>query len=51
MKVTRATVAAHGEVATAALANERLTRQRVEMIEAVLGRGFFGRLRWLFLGR
>jgi len=42
----------------AALQNEAVTRQRVEALEsglsylaAVLSRGFWGRLRWLILGR
>jgi hypothetical protein len=46
------------EVAGVALHNEQVTRQRVEALEdqaravgALLGRGFFGRLRWLFFGR
>jgi len=48
-----------------ALHNETITRERVDMLErlvgvnidswraheAVLGRGVFGRLKWLFLGR
>ena len=55
-------------MAEAALTNEQLTRQRVELLErkvkdhdlfmfndqniyAKLSRGFWGRLRWLFLGR
>jgi hypothetical protein len=39
------------EAASAALTNEQLTRQRVAVIEAVLSRGLWGRLRWLLLGR
>ena len=35
----------------AALFNEQLTRKRVEHVEALLYRGFWGRLRWLFLGK
>ena len=34
-----------------ALQNEQVTRQRVDMIEAVLARGFWGRIKWLCLGR
>jgi len=34
-----------------ALQNEQVTRQRVDMIEAVLARGLWGRLKWLCLGR
>jgi hypothetical protein len=49
---------AEAEVAAAALQNEQVTRQRVKGLEAgieylasVLGRGFWGRLRWLALGK
>ncbi len=42
----------------AALHNEQVTRMRVEALEAhaakvgaVLGRGFWGRLKWVVLGR
>ena len=38
-------------LAQAAVNNELLTRQRVEILEGVLGRGFWGRMRWLLLGR
>ena len=37
--------------ADAALQNEMLTRARVDRLESLLGRGFWGRLRWLFTGR
>lgn len=39
------------KAAGAALSNELATRGRVERLEAVLGRGFVGRLTWVFLGR
>lgn len=39
------------EAVRAALVNEQVTRARVEAIEAVLSRGFFGRLKWLLKGR
>jgi len=35
----------------AAHVNEGITRQRVDYIEAILGRTFIGRLKWLLLGR
>ena len=41
----------HAEAINAALVNEQVTRVRVEEIERVLGRGFFGRLKWLIKGR
>jgi hypothetical protein len=31
--------------------NEQTTRGRVEALEAILHRGLWGRLRWLFSGR
>ena len=31
--------------------NEQLTRKRVEYLEGIVGRGFWGRLKWLLLGR
>ena len=37
--------------AEAALNNEQVTRVRVERLEGVVFRGFFGRLRWLIFGR
>jgi hypothetical protein len=36
---------------TSAFDNEKLTRLRVGRCEGVILRGFWGRLRWLFLGR
>lgn len=49
------------EATEAALGNEQLTRQRVAVLErrsqedhavlAILSRGFWGRLKWLALGR
>lgn len=51
MKVTRAAVEQIKQEATAACTNEQITRQRVEAVEQVLRRPFFGRLKWLFLGR
>lgn len=54
----RRQLAADAEIARAAHSNEELTRQRVEACErglellvGVLGRGFWGRLTWLMLGR
>ena len=38
-------------MARAALKNEELTRARVAFMEQVIGRGLWGRLKWLFLGR
>lgn len=51
MKITEANVEAVKRNAEAAIVNESITRKRVEALEAVLRRGFLGRLRWLFLGR
>ena len=41
-----------------AIQNEQITRQRVDTVEqqvlilrAILARGFFGRLKWLIVGR
>ena len=51
MKVTRETVASQGRIARAALENEQLTRVRVKRLEDLLERGFWGRFKWLFLGR
>jgi hypothetical protein len=39
------------EMATAALQNEQVTRGRVQAIEGLLSRSFWGRLRWLLTGR
>ena len=39
------------EAIKAALVNERVTRHRVDQIEAVLKRGLLGRFRWLVMGR
>jgi len=39
------------EIAIAALQNERLTRGRIEVIEALLGRSLWGRLTWLLRGK
>ena len=50
MKVTHATVEAIAQNANAAVTNEQITRHRVEMVEAVLRRNFWGRLRWLLWG-
>ena len=54
----RRQLAAVSTIAPAALQNEALTRHRVEACErgleylaSVLGRGFWGRLSWLALGR
>lgn len=35
----------------AAITNEGITRRRVSTVEDVLRRGFWGRFRWLVLGR
>lgn len=48
--VTRARVVEIHEGVKAALTNEQITRHRVEMVEAVLRRNFWGRLRWLLWG-
>ena len=45
------TIADAAQIAAAANQNEQLTRKRVEMCEAILHRGFLGRLVWLFTGR
>lgn len=49
---------ADGEVASVAASNEQITRQRVDALESglnylasVLGRGFWGRVKWLALGK
>jgi hypothetical protein len=34
-----------------AIHNEMLTRQRVDKLEKIVLRGFWGRLKWLLLGR
>jgi hypothetical protein len=54
----RRQLATEAGVAQAAAENEQITRQRVEACErgmelliGVLGRGFWGRLTWLTLGR
>ncbi len=39
------------KMAEAALNNEEITRKRVEHIEMVLTRPFWGRLRWLLTGK
>lgn len=39
------------EMGRAAYENEQLTRERVGAVEAILRRGFFGRLWWLISGR
>ncbi len=36
---------------TATFQNEHLTRDRVARIEGLLGRRFWGRLKWLLLGK
>ena len=51
----RGTVAKHftkqERLSTAALQNEQVTRGRVDCIEGLLGRRFWGRFKWLFFGR
>lgn len=49
---------AAGEMAKAASNDEQVTRKRVDHLEkhatqvgALLGRGFWGRMRWLVLGK
>jgi len=44
-------IADAAQIAAAANQNEQLTRKRVEMCEAILHRGFWGRIVWLFTGR
>ena len=34
-----------------AIKNELLTRSRVDAVESLLSRGFWGRLRWLLTGK
>ena len=51
MRITHAKVEQVAQNALAAVTNEQITRQRVERLEGFLGRGFWGRLRWLFTGR
>ncbi len=38
-------------LSTVALQNEQVTRSRVDRIEELLSRRFWGRLKWLFFGR
>ena len=51
MRVTNQTLTEAHVNAAAAVKNEQITRARVERIEAVLSRGFWGRMRWLLFGR
>jgi hypothetical protein len=58
MKVTEANLGRLAKAVEAAMHDEGLTRARVDQLEpamgaalAVLGRGFWGRMAWLFLGR
>lgn len=51
MSSVRAFVREQGKMAEAALQNEAVTRVRVKRLEDLLERGFWGRLKWLFLGR
>jgi stalled ribosome alternative rescue factor ArfA len=51
VRITHAKVEQVAQNALAAVTNEQITRQRVEKLEALRGRGFWGRLRWLFTGR
>ena len=44
-------VASLGPVIKGAFQNEEATRKRVEALEEWRGRGFLGRIRWLFLGK
>ena len=50
-RVDRRTMQEYQSMAKAANQNEQLTRQRVEAVEEVIRRGFWGRLRWLLWGR
>lgn len=50
-KATSAALQAVSQPLEAALNNELLTRGRVDRIEGLLRRGFWGRALWLFLGR
>jgi hypothetical protein len=56
--ITRAVFAEQKREAHVANVNEQLTRQRVERLErwavvvgGIVTRGFWGRAKWLFLGR
>lgn len=51
MKVTADNVESIRRNAEAALTNEQITRRRVEAIEGLLSRSFWGRVKWLFLGK
>ena len=50
-KVASQTIHALAQPLNAAITNEELTRERVERIEAILGRKILGRLRWLLRGK
>ena len=50
-RVDRRTMKDYQDMAKAANQNEQVTRLRVEAVEEVVRRGFWGRLRWLVLGR
>ena len=56
--ITRDRFAVVRENAKAAVVNEQVTRQRVDVLEAamgkvagIMGRGLWGRLEWLLTGR
>lgn len=50
-RVDRRTMQDYQNMAKAANQNEQVTRFRVEAVEEVIRRGFWGRLCWLMLGR
>ena len=39
------------QAVVSALRNEQITRMRVETLEALLVRSFWGRMKWLLLGK
>jgi hypothetical protein len=51
MKITRGNFETTNKQVQAALTNEQITRQRVERVENLLQRPFWGRLKWLLFGR
>lgn len=50
-QVANQTVSVVAPAIQAALENEKLTRARVDILEDVFRRPFFGRVKWLILGR
>lgn len=39
------------EAVNAVIQNERITRERVDMLEALANRNLLGRLKWILFGR